>query len=121
LLPGSPAIGAGDDGLVFMGITTDQRGFPRESNGHVDIGAYETIIIGSPSADTYLTVSNQTVILSFSNTPDAAFSVLTSTNLTLPLSEWIVLGTPVQITPGQFQFITPATNGSQQFFDIRSP
>ena len=121
LLPGSPAIGAGDDGLVFMGITTDQRGFPRESYGHVDIGAYETIIIGSPSADTYLTVSNQTAILSFSNTPDAAFSILTSTNLALPLSEWIVLGTPVQITPGQFQFITPATNSPQQFFDIRSP
>ncbi len=121
LQPGSPAIGAGDDGLLSLGITTDQRGFPRASDGRVDIGAYETTIIGSSSADTYLTVSNQTVILSFSNTPYAAFSVLTSTNLALPLSEWTVLGAPVQISPGQFQFTTPSTNSPQQFFYIRSP
>jgi hypothetical protein len=122
LQPGSPAIGAGYDGLLSMGVTTDQRGFPRESNGRVDIGAYETTIIGSRSANIYLTVSNQTLILSFSNTSSAVFSVLASTNLALPMSKWAVLGTPVQISPGQFQFVIPsATNTSQQFFDIRSP
>ncbi len=37
LLPGSPALDAGDDTLTG----TDQRGFPRKSGAHVDIGAFE--------------------------------------------------------------------------------
>lgn len=41
LLPGSPAINAGDNALIPGGITTDQRGFPRVQNGTVDIGAVE--------------------------------------------------------------------------------
>ena len=42
LLPGSPAINAGNIALIPAGITTDQRGDPRIVNGMVDIGAYET-------------------------------------------------------------------------------
>jgi hypothetical protein len=44
LLPGSPAIDAGDDSVVFsLFLNTDQRGpgFPRKSGLHVDIGAFE--------------------------------------------------------------------------------
>jgi hypothetical protein len=40
LLPTSAAIDAGDDS-VSATITTDQRGFPRITGAHVDIGAYE--------------------------------------------------------------------------------
>ena len=39
LLPGSPAIDAGDNDAITS--ATDQRGFPRFVNGVVDIGAYE--------------------------------------------------------------------------------
>src|SRR5262249_42690276 len=46
LLPGSPAIDAGDNalGVDNMGqfLTTDQRGAARVVNGTVDIGAFET-------------------------------------------------------------------------------
>jgi hypothetical protein len=48
LLPGSPALDAGDDTLTG----TDQRGFPRKSGAHVDIGAFEestTIAVGLAS------------------------------------------------------------------------
>ncbi|MDQ3918879.1 MAG: Ig-like domain repeat protein [Acidobacteriota bacterium] len=43
LLGGSPAIDAGDDTVSFPipGLTTDQRGFPRQVGAHVDIGAVE--------------------------------------------------------------------------------
>jgi hypothetical protein len=41
LLPGSPAIDAGNNALLPPGVSTDQRGLPR-SNGHVDIGAFES-------------------------------------------------------------------------------
>ncbi len=42
LLPGSPAIGAGNAALLPAGTTTDQRGVPRVINGRLDIGAYES-------------------------------------------------------------------------------
>jgi hypothetical protein len=43
LLPGSPAIDAGNNALLRPGVTTDQRGpgFARIVNGTVDIGAFE--------------------------------------------------------------------------------
>jgi hypothetical protein len=40
LLPGSPAIDAGNNAAA-SGLTTDQRGFARIVNGTVDIGAFE--------------------------------------------------------------------------------
>ena len=44
LLPGSPAIDAGNNALIPSGVTTDQRGTddPRIVNGTVDIGAFES-------------------------------------------------------------------------------
>ena len=41
LLPGSPAIDAGSNAAIPVGVTTDQRGLPRIVNGTVDIGAVE--------------------------------------------------------------------------------
>jgi parallel beta-helix repeat protein len=44
LLPGSPAIDAGNNWLIPAGVDFDQRGpdFPRVVNGTVDIGAFES-------------------------------------------------------------------------------
>ncbi len=60
LLPGSPAIDAGDNALIPAGVTTDQRGLPRIVNGTVDIGAFEvqtvlttTVLTTSASPSTY--------------------------------------------------------------------
>lgn len=41
LLPGSPALNAGDNASVPPEVKTDQRGLPRVKNGKVDIGAVE--------------------------------------------------------------------------------
>jgi len=43
LLSGSPALEAGDDALLGapFNLATDQRGLPRKSGAHVDIGAFE--------------------------------------------------------------------------------
>jgi len=43
LLAGSPALDAGNDGLLNppYELATDQRGFPRKVGSHVDIGAFE--------------------------------------------------------------------------------
>ena len=43
LLPGSPAIDAGNNALIPSGVTTDQRGYPRIYHATVDIGAFELL------------------------------------------------------------------------------
>jgi hypothetical protein len=52
LLPGSPAIDAGDDSVLGspLFLTTDQRGpgFPRNFGAHVDIGAFELQCSAAP-------------------------------------------------------------------------
>jgi hypothetical protein len=60
--------------------------------------------------------------LTFSNISGANFSVLSSTNITLPVSNWNVLGTVTEGPAGQYQFTDPqpATN-SQQFYRVRAP
>ena len=58
LLPGSPAIDAGDNSLAVDAqgnpLTTDQRGpgFPRIVNGTVDIGAFESQTVSTSTFDT---------------------------------------------------------------------
>ena len=58
LLPGSPAIDAGDDSVLDppLSLTTDQRGMPRLRAFHVDIGAFEFEPTNTPPV-----ADNQTV------------------------------------------------------------
>jgi hypothetical protein len=60
---------------------------------------------------------------SFSNLVTAAtFTVLGTTNLTLPLAKWTVLGAATNTAPGLYQFATgPTTNKHQSFYQVRSP
>ena len=58
----------------------------------------------------------------FPNTPAGTNTVLTTTNLLLPLTSWTVLGTVTDTSPGQFQFTDPqATNRPMRFYRVRSP
>ncbi len=57
----------------------------------------------------------------FQGHPGAAFEVLTTTNLSLPLTDWTVLGRPAEIAPGRFQFGDPqAANLPRRFYHLRS-
>lgn len=57
----------------------------------------------------------------FTNTPGASFSVLSSTDVSLPLTSWTRIGAPSENPPGYYQFTdSPGTN-SQEFYVIRSP
>jgi hypothetical protein len=144
LLHGSPALDAGDDALLRPPhpLTTDQRGFPRKSGSHVDIGAFEfqfgggganpiaraPILSAILSADGNLQsdkesgaqVAAPNFRLTFSdNLPGATFTVLATTNLS---HNWSVLGQPVRIGPGLFQFTDlQATNYPQRFYRVSSP
>jgi hypothetical protein len=85
----------------------------------VDINAYETIV-GTPAQLGGINIpAYQTFAFSFINTPPL-FSVLTSTNLALPLAEWTLLGPPKEVSPGVFQFTGLSQTNSQQFYQVRS-
>jgi hypothetical protein len=58
----------------------------------------------------------------FTNTPGAVFTALATTNLSLPLNNWIALGAVTEISSGQFQFIdVQGTNQPKRFYGIRWP
>jgi hypothetical protein len=60
--------------------------------------------------------------LAFTNAPYASFTALTSTNPAVPFTNWTVLGSVTEVTPGQYQFTdTPPTNAPGRFYSIRSP
>jgi hypothetical protein len=57
----------------------------------------------------------------FTNSVGALFSVLATTNLSLPTSNWESLGGIPEISPGQFRFTDPqVTNTPLRFYRVRS-
>ena len=125
LLHGSPALEAGDAALFSppYNLTTDQRGFPRQAGGHVDIGAFEFQPVATPPALITLPQSATGEFqFAFTNISGATFSVLSFTNLLLPASGWTVIGQALETAPGQFQFAEPqTTNDSNRFYRVSSP
>jgi hypothetical protein len=80
-------------------------------------------IIGTPPnlVDVQM-LGNGVFQFTFTNTPSASFTVLSTTNLLLPLTNWMVVGTATNTGPGLFQFTSqPTTNDPQRFYTIRSP
>jgi hypothetical protein len=62
--------------------------------------------------------------LRFTNLSGLSFTVLFSTNVGLPMSNWTVLGAPSESPPGQYQFtdMNPANVGKPiRFYRVRSP
>jgi len=58
----------------------------------------------------------------FTNTPGLSFTVYSTTNLLLSLTNWTQLGTAGEISPGQFQFTDTTTDGNQdRFYRVTSP
>lgn len=58
----------------------------------------------------------------FTNQSSRTLTVLMTTNVTLPMSQWTVLGAPVESPAGSYQFTdTTATNSPRRFYRITSP
>jgi hypothetical protein len=59
---------------------------------------------------------------SFTNSIGTSFTVLSSTDVSLPLTGWTVIGNPVEVSPGQFQFTdSQGASGAVRFYCVRSP
>jgi hypothetical protein len=123
-LPGSPAIDAGDDSEITF-LPNDQRGYPRKSGAHVDIGAVEAQVAPANNQPVLKNVLrsaiNHTLQFTFTNVPHADFNVLTSTNVAAPLSNWSVLSGVMETTPGQYQFLQNGATNPAQFSRVVSP
>jgi hypothetical protein len=69
-------------------------------------------------------LANGTVSFTLTNYSDMLFTVLASTNLALPLSQWSDLGSVVEspLGSGQYPFTdTQATNYGQRYYTVESP
>jgi hypothetical protein len=112
-LAGSPAIDAGTDAVTNF-LAADQRGYPRLSGAHVDLGAVELQGVSANNAPV--------LKLTFTSSPNADFTVLASTNIALQPRLWTPLGLALQNPPGQYQFTDrAATNYLQRFYQVVSP
>jgi len=94
LLPGSPAIDAGNNALIPAGVTTDQRGLPRIVNGVVDIGAFES--------------SGFTI----KATSGSGQSTAVSTAFFAPLVVTVTANNPIEPVAGGLVTLTPPTSGA---------
>jgi hypothetical protein len=58
----------------------------------------------------------------FTSTPSLSFTVLGSTNVTLPLSQWQNLGHPTESPAGTYRFTDPnAATNRMSYYTIRQP
>jgi hypothetical protein len=149
LLHGSPALDAGDDAMLRQPyrLKTDERGFARKSGPQVDIGAFEfqyqngganstaqQVVVsgtmgGSDGLDTKVSNSLAPVPaatgfhLRFSNeSPGATFSVLATSDLSVPVDSWSVIGQAAEVAAGIFEFNdADATNCPQRFYRVSAP
>ena len=78
-------------------------------------------LIGTPPALASLQMLGNGVLqFSFTNTPGAVFTVLSTTNLSLPMSEWTVVGVPTNTTSERLP-IHLATDDEQFAVFLRRP
>ena len=120
--------------LTITGITNGVLSFAFATNAgparlaHIHL-LNQTILItqglvGTPPSLTGVQMlGNGAIQLSFTNNPSASFTVLSSTNLSLPLSSWTVLGPATNASSSDlFQFTSSAALSNQQcFYTVRSP
>jgi DNA-binding beta-propeller fold protein YncE len=115
------------DGVVSFSFTTN-AGAAR--TGHitllglsVPIMQVSQAMIGTPPALTSVQMLGGGVLqFAFTNNPNAVFTVLSTTDVSLPLSEWTAVGSPAYAGSNVFQFTSqPTTNDQQRFYTVRSP
>ena len=93
--------------------------------GHINVLGQQIDVTqqGSPPRLFPARLPNGVFQFSFTNNPTtASFTIVTSTNLSLPLSNWSSAGAASNLGAGVFQFTTqPSTNASRRFYRVRWP
>ena len=94
--------------------------------GGISTPVTRNVFVTAPPAQSFLTgfaaLGNGTRQFNFTNATSTSFTVLATTNIALPTSNWTVLGAATVISPGVYQFTdTQATNFPRRFYQVRSP
>ncbi|HMO51487.1 MAG TPA: hypothetical protein PKE26_00510 [Kiritimatiellia bacterium] len=81
------------------------------------ISPSEPLLLGTP-----IRLENSILQFTFTNSPSVSFSLRATTNLALPITEWVNLGYPQENPAGVYQFNdAEATNAPMRFYSITSP
>jgi len=94
------------------------------ANGISSTSSVVLVSAPSPGLVNVGQLSNGLVQVSFNGSPGLSYSVLGTTNLTAPLTNWPVVGGAIDTmaTPGQHEFIDSQTlNVPQRFYRVRWP
>jgi len=106
--------------LTFTSWGGNQGGFSYQRSTPASVQGPSATILNSPVA-----APGAGFRFSFTNTPSLAFTVITATNVQLPLSNWTVLGsvTDSPAGSGAYQFLAPGalTNARRAFYRVRWP
>ena len=115
-----------------QGVTNFLTGLQPATLYHyrVDSIATGTAVVNSPDAafttldiprtlSPGLQSSNGQLLLQFNGSPNGNYTILTSTNLTLPLTNWTSLGAPVQISSGVYRFTNTAPTNVQGYYLLK--
>lgn len=116
-------INSATGGMVDIGFTATTT----NRTGHVTvlgvpITVTQNVSVTPPILTGITLLSNGQLQFGFTNNPNASFTVLASTNLALPLTNWSVVGTPSDLGGGNWSFTAPPlTNSTHMFYRVRSP
>jgi hypothetical protein len=114
------------DGIVDFAFTAN-IGPLSPRTGHVTVlGESVTVIqTNAPVAPPQLTggrlLGNGSYQFTFTNSPGTTFTVLATTNLGLPLADWVDVGTVSNSSPGIYQFTSQPLTNAQEYYQVIWP
>ena len=132
-LPVSQAFSISGMSVPFMipTVTSSNLNMAQEPSIPVSSGNF-TATLPAQSTTTFVSVSppilvnalqtNSTFQFSFTGTAPLKYSVLTATNVSLPLSDWTVAGSATNIGSNNYTFSVPlVTNQPARFYRVQDP
>lgn len=83
--------------------------------------SFTTLPVPAPKLYSPVVLGNGSFQFAFTNLSGVSFSVLTTTNVALPLNQWQVIGVPTESPAGQYQFTDAQGTNAQRYYMIRQP
>ena len=115
-------VGASDEDSNATGVNGNQADNSASGSGATYV--FTTAAVQSPmiNRQSLTVLGNGSFQFRFTNVDNTTFSVLATTNVSLPSTNWTVLGTATNVGGGIYQFTDPATSGlPRRFYQLRGP
>ncbi|HEY3856673.1 MAG TPA: BACON domain-containing carbohydrate-binding protein [Verrucomicrobiae bacterium] len=107
------------NGILSVSFSANSSGADRTA--HVSLLG-QKIPVTQPALPTVQMTGPSIFQLTFSNAQQSTFTVSSTTDLTVPVSNWTVVSVMTNVPAGQFQFTSQPTPGDpQRFYRVTSP